>query len=569
MLEILSPAPCLYKSFTKSAFTMAFSLCHNLMSVAVSVHLSESNSNGEGTPVPVLFMQKVVGNVDTRQFGKCSKRFENELYCGKRTVKDPVVIEASVEMQAVTLFIEVCQGKSRDIDISLVDDMLAIGEEWDVKELVEPLRKFCSEREDEFLVTSLVHRLEKGRQTRDLELKLHDAFPRICKNEFFVQNIATIGLPVFYRVFSINDHDLVKDHLVDIFPFMRTCVDQYFKFDGSVLFAGIDLRQLNQEQLCWVKNAKHLDHQFLSDSYLRTISEQNATIAKYEQLVQDMKQEHEALVSEFTAFKDSVNKEILARLDKFEQAMSDQEAKLEKRNKDMEQAIDQQVKQSLEKLRVEAQNVSKEAQQESANALNLFKKTTQSNMTALMKAAAVHIYYCTGGGGIIAYLRQLCGGDVCDKRVVDVRGSSCIRDVKDNDFYASKPQNVVSDSTNGFFSQNIEGSWVEIDFKDRRVALTGYSITRHHEFPQCCVKSWEILGMNDGSEEPMVIDSRSNDFTLRDGTSATQYFEVNKPVGPFRIIRLKQVGRTADDKHYQLVIQAFELFGVLVGQPTA
>ena len=510
-----------------------------------------------------------VGNVDTRQFGKCSGRFEKEVYCGKRTVEDPVVIEASVGRQAVTSFVELCRGESLVVDIDLVDDMLAIGEEWDVKELVEPLRKFCSEREDEFLVTSLVHRLEKGCATHDLELQLHDAFPRICNNDFFIKNIARIGLHIFYRVFSMNHHDLVKGHLVDVFPFITLCVDRYFKFAGSVLFAGVDVSQLNQEQLCWINSAEHLDHQFLSDSYLRTISEQNATIAKYEQLVQSMNQKHEALVSEFTAFKESIRKEIMTRLDQLELS---QEAKLEKRNKDMEQrmkAIDEHARQSLERLREDTHKLAEKAQQEGTKVLSRLEQTTQSNISALAKAASVHIYYRNGGGGIIAHLRQLCGGDVCDKRVVEVRGSSCPVDANHPAFPTNKPQNIVNDSTKGFCSRNVEGSWVEIDFKDGRVALTGYSITRSPQFPNACVKSWEILGMNDGSDEPTVIDTHSDDLTLRDGTIDTQYFEVNKRVGPFHIIRLKQIGLRADNNNFQLVINALELFGVLVGQPTS
>ena len=158
--------------------------------------------------------------------------------------------------------------------------------------------------------------------------------------------------------------------------------------------------------------------------------------------------------------------------------------------------------------------------------------------------------------GIIAYLTNKYGGNVHEKNAVEVTASSCCN--------GDRAQNVVELGTNSFFCSNNEpNSWIRYDFKERRVALTSYSIrTECGYYP----KSWVLEVSNDGSDESWeVVDSRGENEDLN-ATHVTCNFTISaRPGGGFRFVRLRQTGKNHGGYDY-LDLTSLELFGTLSSQ---
>ena len=154
--------------------------------------------------------------------------------------------------------------------------------------------------------------------------------------------------------------------------------------------------------------------------------------------------------------------------------------------------------------------------------------------------------------GIIAHLTRECGGNVHEKKVVEVTASSCCDHVK----------NAVEFGTNSKFSTVVEpNSWIRYDFKERRVALTSYSIRTHDgtNFP----RSWVLEVSNDGSDESwQVVDRRTDNFDLK-AKLVTHNFPISDPpCGSFRFVRLRQTGKNHGGSD-SLFLSALEVFGTI------
>ena len=256
------------------------------MSDVVLIHLPKCDDRERNMGTPVVFMGAEVGKIDACLFAHYSKRFHKELFINcERSVLSPVVITSHVERDVVVQFVDACNGVKVEVQQSNALDLLALAEEWEVTELV----RILNESSDEILIASLVKWLENGKETRVLESRLHNEFIGICKKECFQENILRIGLPVLYRVFSMGDCDLVRDHFSEVFPFLQQCVDEHFGTCASVLFTGTDARQLKLDQLSWMETSKNFDHGFITKWPLKVIIDQRIKIERYEQMISEMK----------------------------------------------------------------------------------------------------------------------------------------------------------------------------------------------------------------------------------------------------------------------------------------
>ena len=160
--------------------------------------------------------------------------------------------------------------------------------------------------------------------------------------------------------------------------------------------------------------------------------------------------------------------------------------------------------------------------------------------------------------GILEHLTNECGGNVHDKKEVDVTASSV------NYIYAAK--NAADPRTHlAFWSNDEPNSWICYDFKDRRVTPTSYSLRSCASGPGSLnIKSWSFEGSNDGDtwEE---LDSQSQNRDLDDKSVTHNYpVTVYKCGKRYRYLRIVQNGRNHYGSHV-LQLSAFEIFGVLYG----
>ena len=161
--------------------------------------------------------------------------------------------------------------------------------------------------------------------------------------------------------------------------------------------------------------------------------------------------------------------------------------------------------------------------------------------------------------GIIAYLTREFGGNVHDKGIVNVTGSSV-----EGNIHECLPSNVVDLETESYYlsSLHLPNAWICYDFKDLRVIPTSYSV-RSYGACHLNLKSWVIEVSNTGTENSWTeIDSRENNNDL-DSENATANFKIfHVPNESFRFFRLRQTGKNHAGFD-SMMLTSLEIFGTL------
>ena len=154
--------------------------------------------------------------------------------------------------------------------------------------------------------------------------------------------------------------------------------------------------------------------------------------------------------------------------------------------------------------------------------------------------------------GIITHLTRVYGGNVHDKGIVTVTGSSLFAN-------GAQTRYAVEFGTDTWFaSEDKPDSWICYDFKERRVTPTSYSIRTGTDN---CPRSWVLEGSNGGGSWE-IIDHRDNNFDLK-GCLVTHNFQISHPPSKsFSFIRLCQTGKNHDGRDF-LALTSFEIFGTL------
>jgi len=157
--------------------------------------------------------------------------------------------------------------------------------------------------------------------------------------------------------------------------------------------------------------------------------------------------------------------------------------------------------------------------------------------------------------GIFDGLSKKLGRNLADSNDVDVTVSS----VYDNDC-SYGPINVFKSDSSFWLTQNLPNSWIQFDFKQRKVSITSYSINDEHK-----IKSWKVEGSTDGNVFEM-IDNKINttDFQNSNDRFNDPRAQKNFPVQPnnqyFSNIRITSTGKNwYNNDHFALF--RVELFG--------
>jgi hypothetical protein len=181
-------------------------------------------------------------------------------------------------------------------------------------------------------------------------------------------------------------------------------------------------------------------------------------------------------------------------------------------------------------------------------------------------------------GGIIAHLTRECGGNVHDRRVVDITSGSFEKVTvranphsgvyKNKDKYAAK--NAADLETDSIFQSayrycseeipDTPNNWICYDFKERRIVPTHYAIqTNYLDAVWQHLKSWLVETSADGESWREVAREENNEQL--NGFRFTGTFAVAGG-GECRFIRLVNIGRNHRGSD-QLAISAWEIFGSL------
>jgi len=153
--------------------------------------------------------------------------------------------------------------------------------------------------------------------------------------------------------------------------------------------------------------------------------------------------------------------------------------------------------------------------------------------------------------GIFDGLSKKLGRNLADSSDVDVTASS--------DIGSLGPINVLKNNDSLWYSQDIPNSWIQFDFKERKVSITSYSMNDNYR-----VKSWKVEGSTDGSTFE-IIDNKvdTTDFQNSNSNFNDPSAQKNFPVQPnnkyYRYIRITSCKNWYKDDHF--ILFRVEFFG--------
>lgn len=160
--------------------------------------------------------------------------------------------------------------------------------------------------------------------------------------------------------------------------------------------------------------------------------------------------------------------------------------------------------------------------------------------------------------GIINYLRGISNGRIIGE--IEVSASS----VNTND-ECYKPETVaLKENPFGWFaSDNIEDSWLEIDFKKHRIIPSAYSIRSYQDSPNNDhLRNWVIEVSNDHISWE-IIDNVENCSYLN-GDRFVHTFKIKQvPTDEFRYFRIRQAGQNWGNCDY-LAFETIDIYGTLI-----
>lgn len=162
--------------------------------------------------------------------------------------------------------------------------------------------------------------------------------------------------------------------------------------------------------------------------------------------------------------------------------------------------------------------------------------------------------------GIISHLSKECGGNVHDKKVVEITASSIYKDE-----YLAKNVSYFNDNNHLFFSDNKENSWLLYDFKNRKVRPTGYTIrSRPRNKESSHPRSWIVEGSNDKVRWKTLDSQKDVDCLCGENLSCTFKIQENlKSDEFFQYLRIRQTGKNSRGNDY-FGFEALEYFGSII-----
>lgn len=160
--------------------------------------------------------------------------------------------------------------------------------------------------------------------------------------------------------------------------------------------------------------------------------------------------------------------------------------------------------------------------------------------------------------GIINFLTNKSGGNVCENKTVIVTSSSL-----DNEVFDVKYAVDVQCKYDSYFcSCDIGDSWLKYDFVKRKVFPTHYTIKSRPEFDFDHPMNWVIEGSNtDIDSDWAILDLRKNIQSLV-GLNKICSFEIKSNKKDYRFLRIRQIGPNSSGSNF-LVFSTLEYYGIL------
>jgi len=134
--------------------------------------------------------------------------------------------------------------------------------------------------------------------------------------------------------------------------------------------------------------------------------------------------------------------------------------------------------------------------------------------------------------------------------------NSCDVDVTASSIHPGSygPKNVLKNDDSIWCSQNLPNSWIQFDFKERKVSITSYSMNDYGRN-----KSWKVEGSTDGSTFE-IIDNKVDTTDFQNNNGIQKNFPVQPNNKYYRYIRITSTSKNwLNDDYFRLY--RVEFFG--------
>ena len=425
----------------------------------------------------------------------------------------------NIEESSINLFISFIYNKGIDLTKDNILSLHYLSQKYGIPNLINETEKFI--HENNLSLQFLLFYQNKP------DFSLVNFIDNLSENFLDYLHDETIFNLNFPILFSIIEKVKNKRSSSELFSndefinFLFTCLDKY-KRTASILFNDVDFKSLPmihfQRLLSYDKSK--FDHVFINDQMLRSVYDKQGEIAQKEEEIKLKEIQMEEKMNRFESL-----------ISSFEEKIRNLEEEKERMDREYRQQI---------------------------NALN-----EQLQHAKMMKE--LKFEYDQNGNnafdGIINHLASECGGNVHDKRVVDVSMPSIYSG------RSAKNAANVNDQTNYAQSDNQENAYLRYDFNDRKVRPTHYSIRSRHDYGKGIhnLQHWVIEGSNTGTDDFWTVLDQRQDVKCLDEMSAVGTFDIQSPNGIFyRYLRIRQTGKDTSNGYSYLTLSALEFFGTLI-----
>jgi hypothetical protein len=457
------------------------------------------------------------------------------------------VITSKVADSSVRELVKACHSQEYEVTETNVYDILRLCDEMEIETVRTNVINFLKDHRDSvnLAIGGLKYSTDTNADGSNYEQMIGSRLLEVGSEERLRSSLLECRIEQVIRVIEIwMRTDCEKSLPEMIFVLLKEIVEK-FGVCGSVVLEKLDIGRLSPSQMKDLKSMKFVKWNFVNDSIFRVLFE-------------------------FMDLSDSQSRTI-----KEQQCLLDQSAanlcemrSLCRRYDDDMRGIRESIE-DLRKLigdRIDCLNIGSvrnEIERQQAEVSEL-KCTIESDCLRREEFERWKRDCCyvtipwrdQSMDGIFSHLTRIHGGNVADKNIVSVTGSSCIEDRQHKYVLDFEGANKDRDSC----SNNSPGQWLLFDLQDMRVIPTHYTIRSyfnhvggHH------LKSWKVEGSSDGVKWT-TLDEQTNNSDLNSPFRIHAF--AMKQLCRCKMIRLTSTGKD----HYgydHLVISGFELFGTL------
>ena len=442
----------------------------------------------------VIFRGNHVGTIDKQWFGRNSQKYFNMLL--RQDAPDRIDIQADVAAASVNEFVAICNNQAMNLTMNNILDLHLLFDDWQLTTLLDAANQYIDQH-PELLPERITRSMSQGRSTEALEALLRQHFVRLCQDEASRAKLRNLGIHLLARVLASNNHELLCNHIHEVFPFLLSCLqDREIGGAASVLFDGVRMADLTDGEIAQLARERTLDFSVLPMPYFDLVQENRYLRRK----VDEMSAQIQRLIDDVSQIKRGPV--VTCDCPKSMAVVS--------------------CKQCHKTMRFVPDYIQGQ-----------------------------HIRECRFSpsrpfDGIFAQMREKCGGNPHTHGLVTI---TSIGDARNHCWQVADP-----DWKDYYQTVNVQGAFIQIDFKSSKVLLEGYSILCLPDINSGRPLYWTIE-ISDDQRTWTVVDTRAYQSILDEAYGVRS--DNNRPS---RYVRFKQTNMSWETTYF-FNLRRLELFG--------